>query len=213
VLDDIDCAALSGSVCEQASVGYQQKAPVCHIVAGANGSGKTTFALHFLPQYAACLEFVNPDLIAGGLSPFDPVRSAVKAGRLVLERIKELSDARRDFGFETTLSGRGYLVWLMTLKRAGYRIHLHYIWAPDGGFLTARIRQRVAAGGHFVPDADVVRRRERSLRLMKEYAALADKLCVFDNSGPAPFLVYEKNGDAVIHDAARFERVNREIGL
>jgi predicted ABC-type ATPase len=64
-----------------------------------------------------------------------------------------------------------------------------------------------------VPDADVARRRERSLRLMKEYAALADKLRVFDNSGPAPWLVYEKNGDAVIHDAVRFERVNLEIGL
>ena len=213
VLGDIGSAAQDDAVRERPSDGYVAPKSVCHVVAGANGSGKTTFALHFLPRYAGCLEFVNPDLIAGGLSPFDPARSAVKAGRLVLERVKELSDARRDFGFETTLSGRGYLPWLSGLKKRGYRIHLYYVWAPDVGILTARIRQRVMAGGHFVPDADVIRRRERSLRLMREYAALADKLRVFDNSGPAPVLVFEKNGAALIHDAKRFEQINREIGL
>jgi len=213
VRGDIESAVPNDAVQERPSGSYAESAPVCHVVAGANGCGKTTFALHFLPRYAACLEFVNPDLIAGGLSPFDPARGAVKAGRLVLERVRELSDARRDFGFETTLSGRGYLTWLGGLKNRGYRIHLYYVWVPDVSILTARIHQRVTAGGHFVPDADVIRRRERSIRLMKEYAALADKLRVFDNSGPAPILVYEKNGDAVIHDAKRFEQVNREVGL
>lgn len=165
VRSDIESAVPSDAVRERSSGGYAESAPICHVVAGANGSGKTTFALHFLPRYVACLEFVNPDLIAGGL------------------------------------------------KNGGYRIHLYYVWVPDVGILTARIHQRVTAGGHFVPDADVIRRRERSIRLMKEYAALADKLRVFDNSGPAPILVYEKNGDAVIHDAKRFEQVNREVGL
>lgn len=211
VLGDIESAAPGDAVRERSSNEYAASAPICHVVAGANGSGKTTFALHFLPRYADCLEFVNPDLIAGGLSPFDPTRSAVKAGRLVLERVKELSDVRRDFGFETTLSGRGYLAWLDTLKKGGYRIHLYYLWIPDTAILTARIRQRVAAGGHFVPDADVLRRRERSVRLLKAYAALANKLRLFDNSGPTPVLVYEKNGDTVIYDAVRFEQINQEI--
>ncbi len=212
VCGDIEMAPAEG-VCERSKDAYATAAPLCHVVAGANGSGKTTFALHFLPRYAGCLEFVNPDLIAGGLSPFDPTRSAVKAGRLVLERIRELSDARLDFGFETTLSGRGYLAWLDALKRSGYRLHLYYVWVPDVIVLTARIRQRVATGGHFVPDADVIRRRERSLSLLRDYASLTDTFRVFDNSGPTPVLIYERNGSAVIHEAARFAWFNREIGL
>lgn len=212
VLNDVSIAAPRLMAREQ-EAGYAQKEPVCHIVAGANGSGKTTFSLCFLPRYAACLEFVNPDLIAGGLSPFDPARSAVKAGRLVLERIKELSDARRDFGFETTLSGRGYLAWLEMMKRKGYQIYLYYLWTPGCDLLNARIHQRVAAGGHFIPDEDVRRRRERSIALLKEYAAYTDKLRVFDNSGVSPLLVYEKNGGAFIYDAGRFERINQEVAL
>ena len=189
------------------------RAPVCHVVAGANGSGKSTFALHFLPRYASCLEFVNPDLIAGGLSPFDPARSAVKAGKLVLERIREISDERHDFGFETTLSGRGYLAWFETLKRIGYHIHLYYLWVPGATLLVSRIRQRVASGGHFVPDGDVMRRYVRSFGMFPEYARLVDKVRLFDNSGAVPVLTYEKNGDAVIHDALRFEQIKRGIVL
>jgi predicted ABC-type ATPase len=213
ILDDIGTASPPDAAYERPDSGYRETAPVCHVVAGANGSGKTTFALCFLPRYAACLDFVNPDLIAGGLSPFDPARSAVKAGRLVLERIKELSDVRCDFGFETTLSGRGYLAWLSALKRTGYRIHLYYLWTPDCGILFSRIRQRVMSGGHFVPDEDVCRRRTRSVCLLRDYAAYADKLRVFDNSGISPVLVYEKNDGSVVHDAERFERINREVGL
>lgn len=79
--------------------------------------------------------------------------------------------------------------------------------------LTARIRHRVASGGHFVPDRDVIRRRARSFGLLKAYSALADKLRIFDNSDIEPVLLFEKNGGAVIHDTMRFELMNREIGL
>ncbi|MDD4017016.1 MAG: hypothetical protein PHV28_03630 [Kiritimatiellae bacterium] len=61
VRGDIESAAPDSAVPERPSGGYAASAPVCHVVAGANGSGKTTFALHFLPRYAACLEFVNPE--------------------------------------------------------------------------------------------------------------------------------------------------------
>lgn len=187
--------------------------PVCHIVAGANGSGKSTFALHFLPRYATCLSFVNPDLIAHGLSPFDPAQAALAAGRLVVERIAALSADRKDFGFETTLAGRGYLAVLKELKAVGYRLHLYYLWTPDCDLLVARIRQRVAAGGHNVPERDVRRRYARSIGHMREHAELMDKIRLFDTSGSAPVLVYEKNGDALIHDAARYTAMNGEVGL
>ena len=54
-----------------------------YIIAGSNGAGKTTFAREFLPGYVQCPRFINPDLIAAGLSPFDPSAAGVEAGRLV----------------------------------------------------------------------------------------------------------------------------------
>ena len=105
--------------------------PVCHLIAGPNGAGKSTFALEHLPVLAKCTEFVNADLIAAGLSPLDPTRSALRAGRLVLERIKEFSLAKKTFGFESTLSGRGYLSTLAKLKKGGFRVALYYLWLPS----------------------------------------------------------------------------------
>ncbi len=90
--------------------------PNLYIIAGPNGAGKTTFANQFLPNYAECREFVNADLIAGGLSPFLPERAEIQAGRLMLERIKLLSSRLDDFGFESTLSGTTFVNLIKKLK-------------------------------------------------------------------------------------------------
>jgi predicted ABC-type ATPase len=68
-----------------------RKNPVCYIIAGPNGAGKTTFARKFLPEYVKCLNFINADLIAGGISPFAPEKAAIQAGRIMIERIRNLS--------------------------------------------------------------------------------------------------------------------------
>ena len=83
--------------------------PVCHVVAGPNGSGKLTFALRYLPEYAGAVEYVNPDLMAQGMSPTDIRLSAIKAGKLTLERIAELIALRTSFAFETTLAYLGLI--------------------------------------------------------------------------------------------------------
>lgn len=64
--------------------------PSVYIIAGPNGAGKTTFACKFLPNYADCYEFVNADLIAGGLSPFAAEAATIQAGRLLLDRIHNI---------------------------------------------------------------------------------------------------------------------------
>ena len=87
----------------------RNRRPNLYIIAGPNGAGKTTFARKFLPEYVECLEFVNADLIAGGLSPFAPEKAAIHAGRLMLEQIHSLVKRGLDFGFETTLSGKTYV--------------------------------------------------------------------------------------------------------
>jgi predicted ABC-type ATPase len=81
----------------------------CYIIAGPNGTGKTTFANEFLPIEAECLNFINADLIAQGLSPFQPNKMAIEAGRLMLQNINECVKKSESFAFETTLSGKGYI--------------------------------------------------------------------------------------------------------
>ena len=83
--------------------------PSAYIIAGPNGTGKTTFAREFLPSYADCRNFINADLIAQGVSPFMPETVAFRAGRLILEEIDLHVKRGESFGFETTLSGRSYL--------------------------------------------------------------------------------------------------------
>src|SRR3989338_8600445 len=95
---------------------HSGKRPHLYIIAGPNGAGKTTFAREFLPHYANCKQFVNADLIAGGLSPFSPEGAAMRAGRLLLEQVRLLASKRSDFGFETTLSGVTYVSFLQRLK-------------------------------------------------------------------------------------------------
>lgn len=186
---------------------------ICHVVAGPNGSGKSTFALTYLPEYAGSIEFVNPDLMAQGLSPTDISLSAIKAGKLTLERISELIAARATFGFETTLSGRGHLRLLSCAKEAGYAVHLYYLWMPSVVMLPSRIRHRVLAGGHDVPTADVLRRYERSKANIVEYARIADVLRVFDASRPNHELLYSRNGAEQVYSEDRAVIMRRELGI
>ena len=122
--------------------------PTVYVIAGPNGAGKTTFANEFLPDFVHCREFLNADLIAAGLSPFAPETQNVRAGRLLLTRIKELTAAKMSFGFETTLSGRGYVRMLTEMKRTGYRIVLFFLGLADVDVAIARVKNRVRQGVH-----------------------------------------------------------------
>ena len=82
---------------------------ICYIIAGPNESGKTTFAKEFLPFEAQCINFVNVDPIAEGLSPFRPENAAIKAAKLMIQQIDECIRKEESFAFETTLSGRRYI--------------------------------------------------------------------------------------------------------
>ena len=187
--------------------------PVCHVVAGPNGSGKSTFALRYLPDFAGSVEYVNPDLMAQGMSPTDIRLSAIKAGKLTLERIAQLISERASFAFETTLSGRGHLRLLAEAKAAGYQIAIYYLWMPEPAALPLRIGHRVLAGGHDVPTDDVMRRYARSRANVKEYAALADSTLVFYAVPAIQRLIYRRNGDSLALDPALAEPMRQELGI
>jgi predicted ABC-type ATPase len=163
-----------------------------YIIGGSNGAGKTTFAKEFLPNYAHCPRFVNPDLIAAGLSPFDPTSVAARAGRLMLEEVGRLICLGQSFAFESTLSGKTYRRLIQQAKSAGYVIRLFYLWIPDPSLAVARIRDRVDNGGHDVPEPDVRRRYGRTLNNFFDiYRPISDSVHFFNNTGEEPELVFE----------------------
>ena len=166
-----------------------------YIIAGPNGSGKTTFAKLFLPDYVNCPNFVNADLIAQGLAPFEPHAAAIKAGKLVLQQIHEYAKRGVDFAFETTLSGKSYVNLLTDLKEKGYALHLFFLWLPSAELAIARIKERVQEGGHYVPAEDVRRRFTRGVNnFFTLYELLFDSWMLFDNSKAKPVLIAKRRG-------------------
>ena len=182
--------------------------PTLYVIAGPNGAGKTTFARTFLPKYAGCIQFVNADLIAQGLSPFAPEAAALHAVRLVLEQIRVLSGRRVDFGLETTLAGKSYAPLFRRLKREGCRITLFFLWIPDADMAVARVADRVRRGGHHIPEDDIRRRHARGMRNFVEvYRPLFDSWILFENTGETPIIIALEAGDGLeIQDAARYAR-------
>ena len=188
------------------------KNPSVYIIAGPNGSGKTTFAKEFLPQYVKCHNFINADMIAQGLAPFSPETVAIKAGRLLLSQIQEYSSKKVDFAFETTLSGRTYITLLKKLKEKGYEIHLFFLWIPKADLALARIKERVAKGGHHIPSIDVRRRFFRSIdNFLNIYSPLADSWSLFDNSSNPHLIAKKEHGRLTIYEQKVLESIYPKI--
>ena len=153
------------------------------IIAGPNGAGKTTFAREFLPREANCPDFINVDLIAAGLSPFDPARASIRAGRLLLEEIKRRVRRADSFAFETTLSGRNYARMIPGWRASGYQVKLIFLTLPSADLAVARVAARVAQGGHDVAEAVIRRRFESGFRTFKNlYRRLVDSWILYDSS-------------------------------
>ena len=183
--------------------------PNLYVIAGPNGSGKTTFASRFLPTYADCPAFINADTLARGLSGFSPDAVALKAGRILLEQIDAYAAKRMDFAFETTLSGTTYLPRLRKLRERGYAIHLFFLWIPDVRLSLARVASRVKMGGHDVAEAVVRRRFHRGIvNFLTHYQAIVDSWMLFDNSGDSPKLIAEnKLGKTHVTDRALYRHI------
>jgi predicted ABC-type ATPase len=164
----------------------------CYIIAGPNGAGKTTFAKAFLPLEGECVNFINVDLIAQGLSPLAPDKVRIEAGRLRLHRIEACVARGEPFAFETTLSGKRYVERIRRWQDEGYQIIIYYLRLPSVDMAIDRVKIRVAQGGHDVPEEDIRRRFERGWRNFREiYRNMADAWVVFDTSEHTPEIVEE----------------------
>ena len=188
--------------------------PTVVILAGPNGAGKSTVASALLLEALAVDEFVNADVIARGLSAFDPDRVAITAGRIMLARLHELAAQRADFAFETTLASRSFAPWLRGLRMSGYDLHLFFLWVPTVDVSISRVKDRVFRGGHNVPETDLRRRYERSIRnFLQHYRHLADSWQLFDNSITPPLLIARKDaGELSIMNKEYYELLIDQFG-
>ena len=164
------------------------------VIAGPNGAGKSTAAPALLRGALGVTEFVNADVIAQGLSAFDPDRAALAAGRIMLRRLQDLARQGVNFAFETTLASRSFAPWIQELSRARYQFHLVFLWLPSANFAVQRVANRVRLGGHGVPEATIRRRYRAGLyNFFRLYQPLATTWSVFDNSGDAGLLIRNEN--------------------
>jgi len=163
-----------------------EKNPHVIVIAGPNGAGKSTTAPMLLKGTLGVTEFVNADVIAQGLSAFQPESAAFHAGRVMLERLHFLAKERVDFAFETTLASRSFAPWIAKLKQSGYTFHLVFLWLPSADFAVARVAERVRMGGHDVPEETIRRRYNKGVEnFFRLYRPMAGTWRMYDNSEPS----------------------------
>ena len=183
------------------------------MLAGPNGSGKSTVAPVLLQGELGVSEFVDADVIARGLSAFNPEGVAVTAGRV--ERLRDLAHQRVSFGFETTLASRTFAPWLRRLVATGYECHVVFLWLPSADVAVQRVADRVGMGGHGIPETTIRRRYATGLRnFFHLYRPLATTWRLYDNSSTEPALVAAGPGQRTraVGDPARWQRIRREVG-
>jgi len=183
-----------------------------YIIAGPNGAGKTTLSYAILPEIFDCDEFVNADEIAKGISPLNPAKAGIRAGRLMLMRIKELISMGESFAFETTLSTKTYQGLIKNAKERGYEIILLFLSLDSIELAIHRVKTRVSEGGHSIPIETIERRFIGGLsNLFKIYIPLVSKWILVDNSTENfEFIAEGSDSEVVIRSVNKWSNLNEK---
>lgn len=184
--------------------------PNLYVISGCNGAGKTTASYTILPEMLNCKEFVNADEIAKGLSPFNPESVSIRAGKIMLGRMKELLESGVDFAFETTLATRSYIHLIKEAHEKGYQVTLLYFWLNSPELAIKRVKARVLAGGHDIDKEVIVRRYGRGIvNFFHLYSDISDFWLFIDNSNSPFEIIAEGSLTKInkIHDTLLFEKL------
>lgn len=155
---------------------------ILYIIAGANGSGKTTFAINFAKLEN--LKFINADEIAKQYDPNDIQKYKVKAGKKFFEELNKSLEINKSFVIETTLSGKYLIKVIKKAKENNFKINLVYLFLETSEENIFRVKNRVLNGGHNVPKEDIIRRYTRSRYLFTNlYKNLVDEWLLIFNGG------------------------------
>ena len=178
-----------------------------YIIAGANGSGKTTFAQSFSQIHD--LYFINADEIAKTLDPENITKHQVKAGRLFFEELNKRLKQQRSFVIETTLSGKYLVKYIRQAQTLGFEVEMVYLFLERPEINIGRVATRVIAGGHHVPKDDIIRRFYRSKAMFfNVYKKIVDNWEIYYNSNE----VFEKVADMnMVYDHEKMEEF-RSLG-
>jgi predicted ABC-type ATPase len=165
------------------------------VIGGPNGAGKSTLAPLLLRDRLHLRDFVNADTIALGLSAFSPESAAIEAGRVMLKRLDELAAQPTSFAFETTLATRSYAPRLARWQKAGFTIHVIFLWLRDVELAIKRVETRVRMGGHAIEPETIRRRYRRGLDNFKKlYQPVADRWAVIENTDTNQPMIIAQGG-------------------
>ena len=181
-----------------------------YIISGCNGAGKTTASYTVLPEILDCREFVNADEIARGLSPFNPESVAIEAGRLMLQRIEDLLAKDETFSIETTLATKSYINLVRRAQAKGYQVNILFFWLRMPELAMQRVAERVANGGHNIPE-DIIRRRYVAgiSNLFRLFMSEVDFWDIYDNSKKPRLEIARggKNAETIICNNSLFNKM------
>jgi predicted ABC-type ATPase len=168
------------------------------LVIGPNGAGKSTFVARALALQLPGSVFVNADLIAKERWPSDPAVHSYEAARIASATRDALISSGRSFIAETVFSHPSKLDLLTSARKSGYTIGVHVLLIPEA-MAVERVRARVAAGGHDVPEDKIRERYRRLWSLVAVAMARADKATAYDNSRrKGPQIVAELSGGFIV---------------
>ena len=168
-----------------------QKKPEIVVFAGPNGSGKSTFTELLKPP----IDYINADEIKKNLKCSD-----MEAARIAEKQREDHLEKMEEFCFETVMSTERNLNLLQRAKEKGYFIRCYYVLTADPLINVYRVRSRVEAGGHDVPEEKIVKRYDRALELVKQVVAVSDVCHIYDNSEEKPFRIFKKRKEENYYD-------------
>ena len=193
-----------------------ERPPIAIMFAGANGAGKTTTAMALFRETLRSVHFVNADTIAQGLSGGAPESVALQAGAIMLERLHQLAEERKNLAFETTGASRSFATWVRNLKAAGYEYDLYFFWLQNADAAIERVAERVRSGGHDVPPDTIRRRYEAGLNnFFKLYLPLATNWQIIDNNdvaSPRQIAVGAEGCSPTVHNVMLWEDLKARYG-
>ncbi len=178
-----------------------------YIVAGANGSGKTTFAKSFAKLNN--FYFINADEIAKELDSKDISKFKIKAGKIFFQELEKNLNLNDSFIIETTLSGAYLVKYINQAKKLGFYTSLIYLFLETPKTNILRVKNRVLNGGHDIPTEDIIRRFYRSKNMFwNSYKDLVDEWVIYYNSNEVFEEIADKNR---VFDNEKYQEFLKDI--
>ena len=162
----------------------EKHSPVLIVIAGPNGSGKTTITSKILRhEWLEDALYINPDQVAQDkFGDWNSPEAVLKAAQYCEEQREACLKSGQSLIFETVLSSEGKVDFIQRAHEAGYFIRLFFVSTNHTTINALRIAQRVMEGGHDVPIPKIISRYQKSILNCKRVAAIADRVYVYDNS-------------------------------